>query len=170
MSKKDFESFVQTASLAEDMAADPSNPVASQLEPSTPLPAIPPAGSEEYGDAAGSPGGDAADDINLQLMAKDWGVNPPQREVNSAKKPRSKPDTTQTLGLGRARLPRERGGTGVAEHLPPPLLPATAGWGLGSTFGGIPEEPGGGPPPLSGNAGSPIRTANPQLRQQVLGR
>lgn len=169
MSKKDFESFVQTASLAEDMAADPSNPVASQLEPSTPLPAIPPAGSEEYGDAAGSPGGDAADDINLQLMAKDWGVNPPQREVNAANKPRYKPNTTQTLGVGRARLPRERGGTGVAEHLPPPLLPATAGWGLGATYGGIPEEPGGGPPPLSGNAGSPIRTVNPQLRQQVLG-
>ena len=170
MSKKDFESFVQTASLAADVAAIPSNPVASQLEPSTPLPAIPPAGSEDYGDAAGILGGDTANDVNLQLMAKDWGVNPPQREVNSAKKPRSKPDTTQTLGLGRARLPRERGGTGVAEHLPPPLLPATAGWGLGSTFGGIPEEPGGGPPPLSGNAGSPIRTANPQLRQQVLGR
>ena len=170
MSKKDFESFVQTASLAADVAAIPSNPVASQLEPSTPLPAIPPAGSEDYGDAAGILGGDTANDVNLQLMAKDWGVNPPQREVNSAKKPRSKPDTTQTLGLGRARLPRERGGTGVAEHLPPPLLPATAGWGLGSTFGGIPEEPGGGAPPLSGNAGSPIRTANPQLRQQVLGR
>ena len=144
MSKKDFESFVQTASLAADVAAIPSNPVASQLEPSTPLPAIPPAGSEDYGDAAGILGGDTANDVNLQLMAKDWGVNPPQREVNSAKKPRSKPDTTQTLGLGRARLPRERGGTGVAEHLPPPLLPATAGWGLGSTFGGIPEEPGGG--------------------------
>ena len=169
MSKKDFESFVQTASLAEDMAADPSNPLASQLEPSTPLPAIPPAGSEDYGDAAGSPGGDAADDINLQLMAKDWGVNPPQREVNAANKPRYKPNTTQTLGVGRARLPRERGGTGVAEHLPPPLLPATAGWGLGATYGGIPEEHGGGPPPPSGNAGSPIRTANPQLRQQVLG-
>ena len=112
---------------------------------------------------------DAADDINLQLMAKDWGVNPPQREVNAANKPRYKPNTTQTLGVGRARLPRERGGTGVAEHLPPPLLPATAGWGLGATYGGIPEEHGGGPPPPSGNAGSPIRTANPQLRQQVLG-
>ena len=169
MSKKDFEAFVQTASLAE--AALPSNPVVSQLEPSTPLPAIPQdAGAESYGDATSILGGDTANDVNLQLMAKDWGVNPPQREVNSANRPRSKPNTTQTLGVGRARLPRERGGTGVTEHLPPPLLPATAGWGLGSTFGGIAEEPGGGPPPLSGNAASPIRTANPQLRQQVLGR
>lgn len=168
MSKKDFEAFVQTASLAE--AALPSNPVVSQLEPSTPLPAIPQdAGAESYGDATSILGGDTANDVNLQLMAKDWGVNPPQREVNSANRPRSKPNTTQTLGVGRARLPRERGGTGVTEHLPPPLLPATAGWGLGSTFGGIAEEPGGGPPPLSGNAASPIRTANPQLRQQVLG-
>ena len=163
MSKKDFESFVQSASLAADVAAIPSNPVVS-LEPATPLPAIPPAGSEDYGDATG---GDAANDVNLQLMAKDWGVNPPQREVNSANRPRYKVNTEKTLGVGRASLPRERGGTGVAEHLPPPLLPRVWIRGLGSTFGGIPEEPGGGPPP--GNAGSPIRTANPQLRQQVLG-
>ena len=166
MSKKDFESFVQTASLAEDMAADPSNPLASQLEPSTPLPAIPPAGSEDYGDAAGSPGGDAADDINLQLMAKDWGVNPPQRDFSAARRPRYQPDLPHEIGVGRSKLPRERGGTGVAAHLPPPLLPATAGHGLEAYAG----SPGRAelPPGKGGGGGAPIRTANPELLQQML--
>ena len=134
MSKKDFESFVQSASLAADVAAIPSNPVVS-LEPATPLPAIPPAGSEDYGDATG---GDAANDVNLQLMAKDWGVNPPQREVNSANRPRYKVNTEKTLGVGRASLPRERGGTGVAEHLPPPLR--DGGWAQRSEA--YPRSPG----------------------------
>lgn len=174
MSRKDFESFVQTAtleaSLEVDQAATPSNPLASSLRPTSPLPAIPsqPAGSEDFY-PTGSSSGDAAD-INLQLMAKDWGVNPPQREVSPAHRPRSKPNPTQTLGVGRAKLPRERGGTGVSDHLPPPMLPATGGYGLSATYGGLPaREAGGGALPPSGKGESPMKTANPQLRQQVLG-
>lgn len=80
--------------------------------------------------ATGILAADTANDVNLQLMAKDWGSNPPQRDVRPARKPRFAANPAKTIGLGPASLPRERGGTAVATHLPPPMLPATAGHGL----------------------------------------
>ena len=76
-----------------------------------------------------------------------------------------------SLGVTRARLPRERGGTAVKDHLPPPRLPAIAGHGLDAPYsppraGGESPEPAASAP---GPAAAGMTTANATLLNSLLG-
>ena len=149
------------------------------MMPPTPLPPIPPDSPGAAADPAAILGGDTANDVNLQLMSKDWGMNPPVREVVPARHPRYEANPMKTIGQGRASLPRERGGTAVAARLPPPMLPATAGHGLAPPYGGAAAGLSGlggadaeillPSPPKPSAPEETMRTANPALLQQVLG-
>ena len=74
----------------------------------------------------------------------------------------------------------ERGGTGVKDRLPPPMLPAIAGHGLDPPYAPPPgaaldDPPSPDPPHLRsglGERGGPpeiVKTANPELFNQLLG-
>ena len=113
-------------------------------------------------------------------MAKNWGVNPPMQDVRTARPPRVAPNPAKTLGVNRVSLPRERGGTGVKDRLPPPMLPAIAGHGLDPPYAPPPgaaldDPPSPDPPHLRsglGERGGPpeiVKTANPELFNQLLG-
>lgn len=189
MSRKDFETFVSTA--AADQSSAPANAaLGNPALPPTPLPPIPtetaalspPGGLAATGGLDGSAtgilAGDTANDVNLQLMAKDWGNNPPQKDFKPARKPRYAANPTKTIGLGPASLPRERGGTAVATHLPPPMLPATAGHGLEAystqKMGGMGMQTAGATDasPARPKGGSPMRMAtgiDPSMLKSILG-
>ena len=111
-------------------------------------------------------------------MAKNWGVNPPMHDEDGAP-PRVSPNPAKTLGVNRESLPRERGGTGVKDRLPPPMLPAIAGHGLDPPYAPPPgaaldDPPSPDPPHLRSarRARRPpeiVKTANPELFNQLLG-
>ena len=170
MSKRDFGATVATGGAAggatsPDAGLGTLDPLA-ELPPGSPGEAPPPSPPIVEG---GDP-----------LMAKNWGVNPPMQDVRTARPPRVAPNPAKTLGVNRVSLPRERGGTGVKDRLPPPMLPAIAGHGLDPPYAPPPgaaldDPPSPDPPHLRsglGERGGPpeiVKTANPELFNQLLG-
>ena len=123
MSRKDYDLFSRTTvgerTQMTDVAEQPIEPAPPTVDPSPPLAHDP-------------------DDINMQLMAKDWGVNPPVREVPTPpRRPRRSPPLNRRprAQVRPAPLPhkqkpalstRAREGTMGTEHLPPPIYPASS--------------------------------------------
>lgn len=177
MSRKDFETFMRTSAGGARGISDGTSGLSDD-----PAAGAASATDDMAGEAAPELGNavvvDRSDpnDINLKLMAHDWGVNPvfdgkPKLAPvppATAERELQPPLTAKSLGA-RARAPRERAGTAVCAHLPPPMLPATAGHGLvsyeGQPLWGDEAPP---QPPLGGGRLGTVKAANSELLKQVI--
>lgn len=133
---------------ADAAAATPADPASGKETPSSAPPPSPPVG------------GGKADPVPGQ---------------EPAELPRYMPATNLSAGHAAPRnaATRERGGTKVAEHLPPPMLPATAGHGLelpyGQQLSAVDSTVPSGAPKRGGPTNTMTKTNNAALLRQVTG-